>query len=141
MNFHFSISDNTLESFETSILNGKYHFKDKNLLRRALRGFIFIYTDDEGRKVLAMVGDATLRQILVNQGQERNMSVGKDHTSDNLLHALTIINRQHPKRDYACRIKQSFARARNRYWPRPFHTEVSWSAGSACRKNRHGYNH
>lgn len=105
MNFHFSISDDTLESFEITILHGKYHFKDKNLLRRALRGFIFIYTDDEGRKVLAMVGDATLRQILVNQGQERNMSVGKDHTSDNQLHALTMINRQHPKRDYACRIK------------------------------------
>ncbi|KAJ5366761.1 hypothetical protein N7541_000702 [Penicillium brevicompactum] len=76
MNFHFSISDDTLESFETSILHGKYHFKDKNLLRRALRGFIFIDTQDEARKVLAMSGNTTVRQILVNQGQERNISVG-----------------------------------------------------------------
>ncbi|KAJ5749396.1 hypothetical protein N7533_006424 [Penicillium manginii] len=68
-------SDEEIEAFENSVLGQAYHFTDRALIREALQGpSIFNHS---GQKTLALVGDATLRQFLVDQGRERNKTPGE----------------------------------------------------------------
>lgn len=68
-------SDEEIEAFEHSVLGQAYRFTDRAWIREALQGpSIFNHS---GQKTLALVGDATLRQFLVDQGRERNKSPGK----------------------------------------------------------------
>lgn len=68
-------SDEEIEVFENSVLGQAYRFTDRALIREALQGpSIF---NHHGQKTLALVGDATLRQCLVDQGRERNKTPGK----------------------------------------------------------------
>ncbi|KAF4765382.1 hypothetical protein HAV15_003301 [Penicillium sp. str.  len=67
-------SDEEIEAFENSVLGQAYRFTDRALIREALQGpSIFNHS---GQKTLALVGDATLRQFLVDQGRERNKTPG-----------------------------------------------------------------
>ncbi|KAJ9481559.1 hypothetical protein VN97_g11913 [Penicillium thymicola] len=68
-------SDEEIEAFENSVLGQAYRFTDRALIREVLQGpSIFNHS---GQKTLALVGNATLRQSLVDQGQERNKSPGE----------------------------------------------------------------
>ncbi|KAJ5580542.1 hypothetical protein N7450_006843 [Penicillium hetheringtonii] len=68
-------SDEDIEAFENSVLGKCYHFTNRTLIREALQGpSIFNHS---GKKTLALVGDATLRQFLVDQGRERNKTPGE----------------------------------------------------------------
>ncbi|KAJ5222387.1 uncharacterized protein N7469_008627 [Penicillium citrinum] len=68
-------SDEDIEAFENSVLGKSYHFTHRTLIREALQG-PSIY-NHSGKKTLALVGDATLRQFLVDQGRERNKTPGE----------------------------------------------------------------
>jgi ribonuclease-3 len=73
--FMYLPSDEEIEAFENSVLGQAYRFTDRALIREALQGpSIFNHS---GQKTLALVGDATLRQFLVDQGRERNKTPGK----------------------------------------------------------------
>ncbi|CAG8937556.1 unnamed protein product [Penicillium salamii] len=62
-------SNEEIEVFENSVLGNAYRFTDRALIREALQGpSIF---NHHGQKTLALVGDATLRQFLVDQGREQ----------------------------------------------------------------------
>ncbi|KAF4765080.1 hypothetical protein N7455_004362 [Penicillium solitum] len=68
-------SDEEIEAFENSVLGQTYRFTDRALIREALQGpSIF---NHNGQKTLALVGNATLRQFLVDQGRERNKTPGE----------------------------------------------------------------
>lgn len=74
-------SDEEIEAFENSVLGQAYRFTDRALIREALQGpSIFNHS---GQKTLALVGDATLRQFLVDQGRERNKTPGKPPSLSN----------------------------------------------------------
>ncbi|KAJ5542727.1 hypothetical protein N7535_005151 [Penicillium sp. DV-2018c] len=63
-------SDEEIEAFENSVLGQAYRFTNRALIREALQGpSIFNHS---GQKTLALVGDAILRQFLVDGGRERN---------------------------------------------------------------------
>lgn len=79
--------DEEIEAFENSVLGQAYRFTDRALIREALQGpSIF---NHHGQKTLALVGDATLRQFLVDQGREKNKTPGKPPP---LLLAMTILH-------------------------------------------------
>jgi len=68
-------SDEEIEAFENSVLGNSYRFTDRTLIREALQGpSIFNHS---GQQTLALIGDATLRQFLVDQGRERTKTPGK----------------------------------------------------------------
>ncbi|CAI7585725.1 unnamed protein product [Penicillium glandicola] len=65
-------SDEEIEAFEKFFLQQTYHFTNRALIREALEGpgpF-----NPRGNNILAMAGDAVLRQVLVDQGRNRGMS-------------------------------------------------------------------
>lgn len=82
-------SDEDIEAFENSVLGKSYHFTHRTLIREALQG-PSIY-NHSGKKTLALVGDATLRQFLVDQGRERNKTPGKS-PSLNIDYFARILN-------------------------------------------------
>lgn len=68
-------SDEDIEAFENSVLRHAYRFTDRALIREALQcPGIF---NPSGQQTLALVGDATLRLFLVDQGRERVKTPGK----------------------------------------------------------------
>ncbi|CAP79820.1 hypothetical protein E8E15_008299 [Penicillium rubens] len=62
--------DEEIVDFEKLVLGQAYRFTDRAFIREALQG-PSIYNHD-GQKTLALVGDAILRQSLVEQGRERS---------------------------------------------------------------------
>ncbi|CAI7635777.1 unnamed protein product [Penicillium bialowiezense] len=68
------LSDETLELFEVSILQARYRFANRALLREALQSLNHFFEKNKIQKVLALAGDATLRQALVDQGHQRDKS-------------------------------------------------------------------
>ncbi|KAJ5815931.1 hypothetical protein N7447_008164 [Penicillium robsamsonii] len=67
-------SDEKIEAFENVILQGSYHINNRALIREALQGYALFNAGAD--KVLALAGNITLRQILVDQGRDRNKSPG-----------------------------------------------------------------
>ena len=67
--------DEEIVDFEKLVLGQAYRFTDRAFIREALQG-PSIYNHD-GQKTLALVGDAILRQSLVDQGRERSKTPGK----------------------------------------------------------------
>ncbi|OGE46847.1 hypothetical protein PENARI_c100G09676 [Penicillium arizonense] len=65
-------SDEEIKAFEDSVLQRTYRFTNRALIREALQGSSLF--NPGGNKVLALADDATLRQILVDQGRDRNKS-------------------------------------------------------------------
>ncbi|KAJ5588488.1 hypothetical protein N7537_011166 [Penicillium hordei] len=65
-------SDEEIEAFKDSVLQRTYCFTNRALIREALQGSSLF--NPGGNKVLALASDATLRQILVDQGRDRNKS-------------------------------------------------------------------
>lgn len=68
-------SDEEIEAFENLVLGQVYRFTDRALIREALQGPSTF--NHSGQKTLALVGDATLRQFLVDKGRERHKTPGK----------------------------------------------------------------
>ncbi|KAK9853406.1 hypothetical protein MYU51_006481 [Penicillium brevicompactum] len=69
-------SDKKIKVFETSVLGQTYHFTNQALIHEALQDpNIF---NHHGQKTLALVGDATLCQFLVDQGRERNKTPAEE---------------------------------------------------------------
>ncbi|KAJ5238079.1 hypothetical protein N7489_008170 [Penicillium chrysogenum] len=67
--------DEEIVDFEKLVLGQAYRFTDRAFIREALQG-PSIYNHD-GQKTLALVGDAILRQSLVDQGRERSETPGE----------------------------------------------------------------
>ncbi|KXG46505.1 uncharacterized protein PGRI_053610 [Penicillium griseofulvum] len=61
--------DREIEVFEDSVLQRTYRFTNRDMTREALQ--VCGPYSRQGNKVLALAGDALLRQILVDQGRER----------------------------------------------------------------------
>ena len=61
-------SDEEIEAFENSVLRQTYRFTNRALIREALQGSGPF--NPSGNKILALAGDATLRQILIDQGRD-----------------------------------------------------------------------
>ena len=94
-------SDEEIETFERSFLQQTYHFTNRALIREALQGSGPF--NPSGNKILALAGDATLRQILIDQGRDRKMSPGRgplvNYYFSRMLIIITI-NRRDPERDH-----------------------------------------
>lgn len=96
------LSDETLELFEVSILRARYRFANRALLREPLQSLNHFFEKNKVQKVLALAGDATLRQALVDQGHQRDKSPGKDRFANcDLCSVLTMTNRGNRKRRQA----------------------------------------
>ncbi|KAJ5832156.1 hypothetical protein N7474_000467 [Penicillium riverlandense] len=65
-------SDEEIEAFEKIVLQQSYHSTNRVLTREALQGCSPF--NPSGNKILALAGDAILRQVLVDQGRDREKS-------------------------------------------------------------------
>ena len=90
--------DREIEVFEDSVLQRTYRFTNRDMTREALQ--VCGPYSRQGNKVLALAGDALLRQILVDQGRERAKTPGSDplinYKFPRLLTTITI-NRGDPE--------------------------------------------
>ncbi|KAJ5324355.1 hypothetical protein N7476_002955 [Penicillium atrosanguineum] len=64
--------DEEIEAFENLVLKNSYRFTKRALIRDALQGPSPF--NPSGKKTLALAGDASLRQMLVDQGRDREKS-------------------------------------------------------------------
>lgn len=94
-------TDADIDTFEREFLQQTYHFTNRDLLRQALQGSGPF--NPNGNKVLALAGDAFLRQALVDQGRDRAKCPGKKPTRPFLIflrlyyRAILTINRRCPE--------------------------------------------
>ncbi|KAJ5318761.1 uncharacterized protein N7506_011465 [Penicillium brevicompactum] len=68
-------NDEQIEDFENIILRQSHHFQNRDLIREALQ--LAGPLNPNGNRVLAQVGDAIIRLILVDQGRNKNKTPGQ----------------------------------------------------------------
>lgn len=79
-------NDEQIEEFENIILRQSHHFQNRDLIREALQ--LAGPLNPNGNRVLAQVGDAIIRLILVDQGRNKNKTPGRAYS----LPIYTLVN-------------------------------------------------
>ena len=82
-------NDEQIEDFENIILRQSHHFQNRDLIREALQ--LAGPLNPNGNRVLAQVGDAIIRLILVDQGRNKNKTPGKAYS----LPIYTLVDGYH----------------------------------------------
>lgn len=87
-------TDNEIDAFEEAFLQQTYRFINRDLIREALQGCAPF--NPSGNKILALAGDAILRQVLVDYGRDRQTTPDEIQStiaqvaSNNNLHARGV---------------------------------------------------
>lgn len=82
-------TDNEIDAFEEAFLQQTYRFTNRDLIREALQGCG--PANPNGNKILALAGDAILRQVLVDYGRDRQTTPGrKPFPNKYIICSLTV---------------------------------------------------